>query len=71
MLVLKIRGKRTNLFLLAREISRGHLLHMGFRDRAVTIKAKAKVNHPKMGGISKRLANQVRGRVSIVTSLDT
>ena len=42
MLVLKIRGRRANLFLLARERSRGPLLHEGFRDRATTIRAKTR-----------------------------
>ena len=61
-LVLKIRGRRTNLFLLAWEISRGLLLHKGFKDKAMAIKAKAK---------SGLLASQSRGHVSIATSLDT
>ena len=44
---------------------------MGFKDRATAIRAKAKVNHPKMGGISGLLASQGRGHVSFATSLDT
>ena len=66
MRVLRIRGRRVNLILLAREISRGLLLHEGFKDRA-----KAKISHPKMGDTSRLLASQGRGHVSIATSLDT
>ena len=51
--------------------SRGHLLCRGFRDKATAIKAKARVNHPNMGGISRLLASQGRGHVYIATSLDT
>ena len=69
--VLKIRGRRANLFLLAQRRSRGLLLCKGFRDRVVTIKAKARVNHPKVGNASRILASQGREHVSIATSLDT
>ena len=55
--MLVIRGKRTSRLLLARERSRGLLLHEGFRDRAVAPKAKARINHPKMGGTSGLLAS--------------
>ena len=48
----KMRG--ANL-LLALERSKGFLLHKGFKDRAMAIKAKA--YHPKVGDISRRLAN--------------
>ena len=41
-LLLKIRGGRVNLLLLAREISKGLLFREGFKDRVVAIKAKAK-----------------------------
>ena len=73
MRVLRIRGGRVNLLLLllAQGRSRGLLLREGFRDKASTIKAKAKVNHSKMGDTSGLLANQGRGHVSIATSLDT
>ena len=40
------------------------------RNRAVTIRAKAKVNHPGVGDTSELLASQGRERVSIATSLD-
>ena len=60
MLVLKIRGRRANLiFLLARERSRGIPLRKGFRDKATAIRAKDRVNHPKVGDILRRLASQL------------
>ena len=71
MRVLKIRGRRANLLLIAQGRSRGIFLHMGFNDRAAVIRAKAKVNHTKMGETSRLLASQGRGHVSIATSLDT
>ena len=55
--MLKIRGKRANLFLLAQGRSRELLLHNGFRDRVMAIKAKARVNHPKVGDTSRLLAS--------------
>ena len=71
MRVLKIRGMRANLLLLSQERSRGLLLHEGFRDRVVVTRAKAKINHHKMGDTSGLLASQGRGHVSIATSLNT
>ena len=71
MRVLKIRGRRANLLLLAQGISGGLLLRKGFRDRAAAIRAKARVNHPKMGDTSRLLASQSRGHFSIATNLDT
>ena len=53
----KIRGRRANLLLLVQGRSRGLLLHKVFRDRATTIRAKARVNHSKMGGILELLAS--------------
>ena len=64
----KIRGKRANLLLLVEGRSKGPLFRRVFRDKAKTIKAKARVNHPKMGGILRLLANQGRGHVSIATN---
>ena len=69
--MLKIRGGSANLLLLAQERNRGVLLHKGFWDKATTIIAKAKVDHPKVGDILGHLASQCREHVSIVTSLDT
>ena len=60
--LLKIRGGRVNLLLLAREISKGLLFREGFKDRAVAIRAKAR------SGLQ---ARQGRGHVSIAISLDT
>ena len=40
------------------------------RNRAVTTRAKAKVNHPGVGDTSEPLVSQGRERVSIATSLD-
>ena len=71
MRALKIRGRRTNLLLLTRERSRGHLLRVGFRDKAASTKAKAKISQHKMGDTLGLLANHGRGHVSIATSLDT
>ena len=42
MRVLDIRGRRTNLLLLAQEKSRGLIFHEDFRDKATAIKAKAR-----------------------------
>ena len=70
MRLLKIRGRRANLLLLGQERNRGVLLHKGFRDRAAAIRAKVKVDHPKVGDISRCLASQYREHVSIGTSLD-
>ena len=67
----KIRGRRANLLLLVQGRSRGLLLCRVFRDKASTIRAKARVKHPKMGGILGLLATQGRGHVSIAISLDT
>ena len=39
------------------------------RHRAVTTRAKAKVNHPGVGDTSELLASQGRERVSIATNL--
>ena len=66
MRVLVIRGRRVNSLLLAWEISKGLLLHEGFRD-----KAKAKINHPKIGDTLGLLASRGKGYVSIATSLNT
>ena len=71
MRVLAIREKRTSHLPLARERSRGLLLIKGFIDRAVATRAKARINHPKMGGTSGLLASQGRECVSSATSLDT
>ena len=67
----KIRGRRANLLLVVKERSKGHLLRMGFKDKATVIRAKARVNHPKMGETSGLLASQGRGHVSIATNTDT
>ena len=69
--MLRTRGRRANSLLLARGRSKGLLLRKGFRDRAATIRAKARVNHPKVGDILRLLASQGRGHVSIATRLDT
>ena len=71
MRVLVIRGRRTNRLLLARERSKGLLLHEGFRDMASATRAKARISHPKMGGTSGILDRQGRKCVSNATSLDT
>ena len=69
--VVKIREGRANLSFLAQERNRGVLPYKGFRDRATAIRAKARVDHPKVGDISRCLARQCREHVSIATNLDT
>ena len=69
--MLVLRGRRVNSRPLAWERSRGLLLHKGFRDRAATTRAKAKINHPKMGDTLELLASQGKECVSSATSLDT
>ena len=49
MQVLVLRGRRVKTLPLARERSKGLMLHKGFRDRAEVIKAKARISHPKTG----------------------
>ena len=53
----KIRGRRANLLLLVQGRSRGLLLCRVFRDKAAAIRAKARVNDPKMGDTSGLLAS--------------
>ena len=71
MRVLKIRGRRANLLLLARGSSRRLLLRKGFKDRIAAIKAKARVNHLQMTDISGLTASHGRDHVTISISLDT
>ena len=71
MRVLKIEGGTTTIFLLAQERNRGFLLRKGFKDRVMATKAKDRVDHPKVGDISRSLASQYKVHVSIATSLDT
>ena len=68
--VLVLRGRRINL-LLAPGRSIRLPLHTDHWDGAVATRAKAKVNHSRVGDTSRLLASQGRERVSIVTSLDT
>ena len=70
MRVLKIRGGRINLLLLAWGRNRGVLLHKGFKDRVAAIRAKARVDHSKVGDILGHLVSQCKEHVSIATSLD-
>ena len=69
--MLKIRGRIANLLLLVQGRSRGILLRKGFKDRIMIIRAKARVNHPRVGETLGLLASQGKGHVSIATSLDT
>ena len=57
MRVLKISGRRVNLLLPAQGRSRRLLLHEGCRDKTAAIRAKVRVNHPKMGDTSGLLAH--------------
>ena len=52
MRVLVIIERRTSRLSLTRERKRGLLLLENFKDRAVATRAKARINHPKMGGTS-------------------
>ena len=47
--VLVVRGRGTDLLLLALESSIGFLLCSGFKDRATAIKAKARIVRRKVG----------------------
>ena len=49
-MLLKLRGRRVNLLLLAWERSRGLLFCNGFKDRPVAIKAKARSRLPASQG---------------------
>ena len=71
MRVLVIRGRRTKRLLLAWERSGGLLLCEGFRDRVAAPRAKARISHSKMGGISGLLASPGRECVSSATNLYT
>ena len=70
MWVLKIRGRRVNLlFLLARGRSKRLLPRKYFKDRAVA--TKARVDHLQVVDLSRLIASQGRGHVSIAINLDT
>ena len=71
MRVLVLRGRRVNPLPLARERSRGLLIHEGFRERAAATRAKARISYLKMRDTLGLLANQGREYVSNDTSLDT
>ena len=68
--VLVLRGRRINLLLALRK-SKRLLLDTDLKDKVVSTRAQAKVNHSRVGDTSRLLASQGRERVSIVTSLDT
>ena len=67
----KDKRRESQPLLLAQERNKGVLLHKGFKDRAAAIKAKARLDHPKVGDISGSLSSQCKEHVSIATSLDT
>ena len=71
MRVLRIRGRRANFLLLAQGRSRGLLLRSGFWDRAAAIRAKVKVDYPRVGDTSGLYARKGKGHVSITINLDT
>ena len=68
--MLVIRGRRANLFL-ASGRSKRLLICTDLRDRAVSTRSMANVNHSGVGDTSGILVSQGREHVSIVTSLDT
>ena len=63
--VLVVRGRGTDLLLLALEISRGLLLRNELRDRATTM-----IDRHKVGDTLRLLVSQGRGHVAISTSLN-
>ena len=65
--MLVIRGRGTDLLLLALEKSKGLLLRSKFRDKATDIKAKARINRHKVGDTSRLLVSQDRGHVTTAT----
>ena len=67
--LLKIRGRRVNLLLLARGRSRRLLLRKDFRDKAVA--TKAKVDHFQVADLSGLTTSLGRGHVTTAISLDT
>ena len=69
--MLVIRGRRANSLILAREKSKGLMLHEGFRNKAAATRPKARISHPKMGGTSRLLASQGKGCVFSAIHLDT
>ena len=69
--MLVIKGRRVNSLLQARERSRGLLLIEGFKDRAMSTRAKVNISHPKIGDTSGLLSSQCKECVSSTTSLDT
>ena len=71
MQVLKIRGRRVNLLLLARGRSRRILLCKDFRDRAAAAKVKARADHLQVADLLGLTASQGKRHVSIAISLDT
>ena len=70
-MLLKIMGRRVNLFPLAWGRRRTLLLRKDFRERVVAIKAKAKDDRLQVVDISELIASQGRGHVSIAINLDT
>ena len=68
MQTLVVRERKANLLLAPRR-SRRLMLRADIRDRAMAIRAKAKINHPGVGDTLELLASQGRERVSIA-SLD-
>ena len=61
MRVLRIRGRRANLLLLAQGKSRGLLLRSDFKGKVAAIRAKAKVSHLRVGNTLGLQARQGRG----------
>ena len=53
----KNKRRESQPLLLAQERNKGVLLSKGFRDRTAAIKAKARVDQPKVGEILGRLAS--------------
>ena len=71
MRVLKIKGRRANLLLLAQERSRRLLLCKDIKDRATTTKAKARVDHLQVVDLSRLTTSLGREYVTTAISLDT
>ena len=68
--LLKIKGRRVNLLLLARGKSRRLLICKDFKDRATTTKAKVRVDHFQVADLSGLTISLGRGHVTTAISLD-
>ena len=71
LVLLKIKGMRVNILLLARGRSKRLLLRKDFRDRVTATKTKAKADYLQVADLSGLTASQGRDHVTIAINLDT